>query len=187
MMSKHLFVVFLALGGNLAGSGDEPRQTPKPPYQRLLQGDDAKRAAALMEQIKAVEQADQYDEAIERCEELLALRTRVQGADHWETVNDHLLLETFRKVAAQPAEKRASWHKAVRGSFEANELEAKGQYARAEPLWQDYRQWCLEVLGEKHCETATSYNNLAMNLNAQGKFANAKPLFRKALDLRLEL
>ncbi len=43
------------------------------------------------------------------------------------------------------------------------------------------------MLGEKHPDTALSYSNLAFNLNAQGKFADAQPLCQKALDLRLDV
>ena len=79
----------------------------KPPWQRLLGGDDAKKAAGLQGRIEKMEAADQYAEAIERKEELLALRTRVQGADHWETANEKWALTALKKVAALPAEKRA--------------------------------------------------------------------------------
>ena len=34
-----------------------------------------------------------------------------------------------------------------------------------------------------HPEIALSYNNLGYNLNAQGKYREAEPLYRKALDI----
>ena len=40
------------------------------------------------------------------------------------------------------------------------------------------------MLGEDHPETAQGYNNLASNLHAQGKYAEAEPLFRTALEIR---
>ena len=46
---------------------------------------------------------------------------------------------------------------------------------------------CLKVLGEDHPDTATSYNNLASNLNAQGKYGAAEPLYQKALAIRLKV
>jgi CHAT domain-containing protein/tetratricopeptide (TPR) repeat protein len=42
---------------------------------------------------------------------------------------------------------------------------------------------CRQALGEQHPHTATSYNNVAANLNSQGKYAEAGPLFQKALDI----
>ena len=38
--------------------------------------------------------------------------------------------------------------------------------------------------GEDHPHTASSYNNLAGNLNDQGKYAEAEPLYRRALAIR---
>ena len=39
------------------------------------------------------------------------------------------------------------------------------------------------ALGEDHPETAESYNNLATLLDIQGRYAEAEPLYRKALDI----
>ena len=54
---------------------------PKPPWQRLLKGDDAKKAAELAKRIEELEAADRYSEAISLAEELPDLRTKVQGGD----------------------------------------------------------------------------------------------------------
>ena len=40
----------------------------------------------------------------------------------------------------------------------------------------------MGVLVEKHPSIATSYNNLASNLNDQGRFQGAEPFYRKALE-----
>jgi tetratricopeptide (TPR) repeat protein len=42
-------------------------------------------------------------------------------------------------------------------------------------------------LGEEHPVTASSINNLAMNLTAQGRYDEADPLNRQALVLRRKL
>jgi hypothetical protein len=57
------------------------------PALRKLTGDDAKKALELDKAIDAALKADGWDVAIARAEELLALRTRVQGPKHFETVN----------------------------------------------------------------------------------------------------
>jgi CHAT domain-containing protein len=41
-----------------------------------------------------------------------------------------------------------------------------------------------QSLGEQHPGTATSYNNVAYNLDAQGKYAAAQPLYENALAIR---
>src|SRR5206468_2245165 len=40
-----------------------------------------------------------------------------------------------------------------------------------------------EVLGEEHPLTAMSFNNVAFNLNSQGKYGDAEPMHLKALEI----
>jgi CHAT domain-containing protein/tetratricopeptide (TPR) repeat protein len=169
-------------------AADEPaaKEAVKPPYERSLKGEDAKHAAELEKKANAFVAADNYDAAIKLYEQLLELRTRLQGADHWETVNWKWLLDREKKVANLSAEKRAGWRAARRDTFTAQALQAKGQFARALPLRETYSKWCREVLGEEHPDTAGSFSSLAFNLNAQGKFAEAEPLFRKALAIYIK-
>ncbi|MBL3587083.1 tetratricopeptide repeat protein [Rhodovulum sulfidophilum] len=53
-----------------------------------------------------------------------------------------------------------------------------------ERLWREALDMSLVSLGSDHPSTATSYNNLASNLNDQGRAAEAEPLYRKALEIR---
>ncbi|HKI38249.1 MAG TPA: hypothetical protein VKA46_40720 [Gemmataceae bacterium] len=57
-------------------------------------------------------------------EELLTLHTRVQGADHWETVNQKWDLAALKKVAALPEEKRLGW-RAAWGRFTSGSAGAR--------------------------------------------------------------
>src|SRR5262245_25516462 len=115
-----------------------PAESMKPPYERLLQGDDAKRADELAERIAKADEDDREDEAIRHVQELLALRTNVQGADHWETVSERWNLEARRKVALLAPEKRAGWRQAFAGASEAEGLLSQGHLARAEALERNY-------------------------------------------------
>jgi len=137
--------------------------------------------------IAALEGADSYAEALRKREELLTLRIKVQGADHWETANENWNLAATKKVAALPAEKRAGWRQAYQGAVAAGRLFQQAQYDKALPLWQERLKWCREILGEEHPSTALSYNNVAANLQAQGKHLEAGPLFQKALDIRRKI
>lgn len=58
-----------------------------PPYKRLLSGEDGRKAVEMHNQVGDLDDADKYAEAITLAQELLALRTRLQGKDHYETVN----------------------------------------------------------------------------------------------------
>jgi hypothetical protein len=73
-------------------------QPPSPGLQKLS-GDDAKRAEELEKAIEVALKADRWDEAIAKAEGLVALRTRVQGPKHFETVDAEWRLKTLRRVA----------------------------------------------------------------------------------------
>src|SRR5262249_2288755 len=61
-------------------------QTPAAGLRKLA-GDDARRAAELDQAIAVALTADRWDEAIVKAQELLALRAKIQGPKHFETVN----------------------------------------------------------------------------------------------------
>src|SRR5208282_3151778 len=102
-MSRFQLVVLLGLSVALAARADEP----KPQWQRLLTGDDARKAAELKKQLAALQAARRWPEAIRLREEYVALRTKVQGADHWQTIDARWELLTARKLAALPDQKLA--------------------------------------------------------------------------------
>jgi len=188
-MLRILVVTLVGLALAVVAQGDDPkpRTDPKPPWQRLLTGANAQKAADLKTRIAELEAADNYAEALRQREELLALRTREQGAEHWQTVNEKWALTATNKVAALPKEKRAGWRLAAMGAAAARPLEQKAQYGKALALCQERLKWCREVLGEGHPETAASYNDVAVNLNGEGKSGEAGPLLQKALDIRLKV
>jgi len=178
-MLRMLLVALLGLSLAVVAQADDP----KPQRQRLLTEDDARKAADLGKRSAELENADRYAEVIVAAEELLALRTKVQGADHWETVSQKWRLGALKKVAALPDEKRLGWRKGQLGAEGARRLEQNAQYAKALPLQQERLKWCREILGEDHPHTATGYNNVAFNLNSQGQYGEAGPLYQKALDI----
>src|SRR5262245_24572710 len=110
----------------LASESTLPSQE-KPPYERLLQGADAAKAAELDRQIDDSMKADRFPDAIRLATELLELRTQKQGAEHYETVIARWEVATLRKVAALPAGQRAAWNAALLGVQEAKQLEARGR------------------------------------------------------------
>ena len=48
--------------------------------------------------------------------------------------------------------------------------------------WDNTLDINLKALGEDNPQTATSYHNLATNLRSQGRYAEALPYLRKALE-----
>jgi tetratricopeptide (TPR) repeat protein len=159
----------------------EPR--PKPAGQRVLQGDDAVRAAELDKAITAGLKAGCWAEAIVRAEELHALRARVQGPKHFETVDEEWRLKTLSQVALMPHEDRVAYESADTMDKQAEALYAQGKYAQEQPLHEKALEIWRRLLTDDHPYTAVSYANLAANLREQGKYALAQPLDEKALEI----
>ncbi len=182
-MRTLLFLPLLALAG--AAWADDPAPDPsKLPFERLLQGDDEKAAAALQLKIASLEGADQYVEAARAAEELAALRARVQGADHWQAHDARLKVATLKTIGGLGKEERAEVRQADAVTRQADNLRAQGKYADAQPLYEKALAIYRKALGEDHPDTATAYNKVAVNLNAQGKHAAAQPLYEKALAIK---
>jgi tetratricopeptide (TPR) repeat protein len=153
------------------------------PYQRLLQGDDAKKAASLEKRIKELWAAGKFAEAVPPAEEVRALRRRVQGEGHWQVADAVRQAETLRKVAALPAPKQAALAEGLGTSAKAEESYKRGKYDEAEPLYRRAVAVYEEVLGPRHAYVADSYNDLAFNLKRQGRVLEAELLSRKALAI----
>ena len=78
-----LAVGFLSMVATAAALAQAPPNEgasgSKPPWQRVLQGDDANRVEALGKTISELEQKGQFAEAVAPAREVLAIRRRVQG------------------------------------------------------------------------------------------------------------
>ena len=59
-----------------------------------------------------------------------------------------------------------------------------GEYAKAEPLYQEALQIYRKVLGVEHPGTVTFLSNLAELYKAMGEYAKAEPLYQEALRIR---
>src|SRR5687768_8290078 len=78
------------------------RSDDAPPLKRLT-GADAERALALDKKIRELDLANNYEAAAEPCRELLELRSRLQGADHWEPVDVRWRLRSLERLAKMTA------------------------------------------------------------------------------------
>jgi tetratricopeptide (TPR) repeat protein len=59
--------------------------------------------------------------------------------------------------------------------------DAKGNYARAEPLYQRALAIYKQTFGPEHPDVAMTLNNLAELYREQGDYARAKALYQRAL------
>jgi tetratricopeptide (TPR) repeat protein len=179
----------IALAGSPAraqSTSSKETQSPAPGLRKLA-GDDAKRANDLDKAIGAALKADRWDDAISRAEELHALRARVQGPKHFETVSEEWREKTLRRLAPMPHEDRVAYVSAGSLSAQGGVLYAQGKYAQAQRLLEKALEIRRRLLTDDHPDTAIIYNNVARIIGAQGKYAQAQPLFEKALEIRRRL
>jgi tetratricopeptide (TPR) repeat protein len=154
------------------------------PVRRTLTGDDARQVELLEREMAELKWSGKFAEAQEPARKILAIRTRMQGADHWQTADSERQARTLAQVAASSPEVRAEFTSLYRIVADADDLMQRARYAEAEPLLRKAMTICERVLGEDDSDTTTSYNNLALNLDDQGKYAEAEPLYRKALAIQ---
>lgn len=157
-------------------------------------------AGRLDTEADKLEERGSYAQAIPLLWQILAIRRRNMGEDHFEVavaLNDlafalnrsaqYAEAETpFRQALATRRKVLGENHPHTANSYNnvAGNLQDQGKYAQAEPLFRQALATRRKVLGEDHPDTAISYNCVAMNLNEQGKYAEAEPLFRQALAIR---
>jgi CHAT domain-containing protein len=166
------------------GRDDAKKQgVEKPPWQRYLQGDDAKKAVEQEKQRTQLQEAGKFKEALQVAEGLAEMRSKAQGAEHWEAVNARWTVEACRRVLRANKEEQQNYNRTSALRRQASDLEAKGRYREAQPLLEQVLAICRKVLGEEHPDTARSYNNLASNRHALGMYREAEEGYGKALAI----
>jgi hypothetical protein len=155
----------------------------KPPWQRYLQGEDARRAAEQEKELAQLQQAGRLTEALQVAEALAELRSRKQGTDHWQAVDARMEVEVLRRVLRQSEQGQKDYARSLELHRQGIELLNRGRYREAQPLLENVLALHRSILGEEHPHTAASCSNLALNQNAQGKYVAAEEGFRKALAI----
>src|SRR5262249_53053663 len=128
---------------------DIGKQAPaKEPWQRQLTGADAKAVAELEIKLEKLQEAGSLPEAVALARQILETRTRLQGADHWQTVTMQWHLNSLRKIAALPATDQEAWARALKSEKDANAFYQNGRYTEAQPLYRKALDLRLKLLGE---------------------------------------
>ena len=107
-MTRRLLPLLLVLSLSPPAPADDPKPpAERPPYERLLQGDDAQKVTELARQLGQELQANQYAKALVVVEEMVALRRRVQGDDHWQ-IHDIGHQQLALRIPCTPAPVRST-------------------------------------------------------------------------------
>jgi tetratricopeptide (TPR) repeat protein len=158
--------------------------TPPPaaaaPSQRVLGGDVEKRVVRLEDEVSRLQRAAKFAEAQALKREILAIRTRAQGAGHWQTADAERDLKTLTLAVAMPPEARADLAAAFRAVSDADERNEQGRYDEAESLERTARDVFRRVLGEDNQETIVASGSVAILLLNRGRYEKAELLFREA-------
>jgi CHAT domain-containing protein/tetratricopeptide (TPR) repeat protein len=117
-------------------------------------------------------------------EEVLAIRTKLDGTSHWRTTDARLALAHLERLAGMTAGERRRLAAAARLSTQVVRLLGQGKAAEAVPLARQVAEARKEALGEGHPDYATSLNNLAALYYTLGDYGKALPLYRQALEVR---
>ena len=98
--------VGLAQGPGPPGPSGSDQPASTPPWKRYLAGENAAQVRRLAQQRFELFRAGKYREAIEPASEAAEIRTRLQGADHWQAADARRIVDDLRMVAALPEEGR---------------------------------------------------------------------------------
>lgn len=164
-------------------AGSAFSQTPKPPYERMLAGANARKAEQLETQTAMLRDMGKRDEAIKKANELLELRTKFQGDDHWE-VRD--VKQTIADMQRPPftAEQQKQLDQADELSDASVDLYQAQKFAEAATRGEQALKIHETILGES-LDTALTMSNLAGVYIAQGRLDPAETLYRRALKIHL--
>lgn len=142
---------------------------------------------------------ERYAEGEEYARAGLAIRERLLGSEHPDTVADKAALAALLEGQQKFAEAEALYIEAINvferenGSdsydvaIDLNNLAAlyfeEGKFAESEVLYRRTLAIKEKLLGLEHPDVGTTLNNLAVLYKTTGRYFEAKPLYRRALAI----
>ncbi len=131
------------------------------------------------------ERAD-LDRASSIRKDLLELKQKALGAEHWQVIDARLALAHIEQLSTMTPAQLQQLAEAANADQQHLQLSQQGRYSDAIPFAQKAADIYRKVLGEEHSPYANSVNNLALLYHRMGDLVHAEPLYRQALELRKE-
>jgi len=85
-------------GGSVRRRWPSGRGQDCAPWQRLLQGDDARKAEELQQRVDELQQAGKFEEALKGARRLTRLRVERQGKEHWQAMDTRFEVEAIGRA-----------------------------------------------------------------------------------------
>jgi CHAT domain-containing protein/tetratricopeptide (TPR) repeat protein len=190
-------------GAEPSAVGEAPKPVEAPP-PRELPGPDAASARRFAESLEAfgamgggvtaeagyrriyttyveMRTAGRFADARDLVHILLSIYTRVYGQDHFETRNVRLMVKGSEHLAALPAAAQREYVATFEQGVKLGELMRQGNYPEAVKLSKQILDVRRRVL--RPDDLAVDVNYYAYVLHEAGRYADAEPFYREALEI----
>jgi CHAT domain-containing protein len=171
----------------LAAPGPARPPIDPPPRPRDLTGEDARRVEELHTKAWELRLAGKAAEAQAAVREALAIRRRVQPADHWEIAEDEQRLRTLERIAALPAGAQAEVAAVPRSNDELKRLYQQGKFAEVARRFEQGLATYQKHLGADDLAVMTARHELARLLVRADRPADAERVAREAAAATLRV
>jgi tetratricopeptide (TPR) repeat protein len=119
--------------------------------------------------------------------EVLVLRIKVFGPQHWRVTDARLAIDHVKKLQLLTPAERADLDRARVLRQDVVDLDTKKRYDDALPPARQSLAIREKLLGENHPDTAQAINLLGVVLDHQKDYAAALPFFERALAVRIKI
>jgi CHAT domain-containing protein/Tfp pilus assembly protein PilF len=128
------------------------------------------------------EQHQKFPAAVALWREALALRTRLHGASHWQTVDARLSLAHAELLGKFTARQWNQFGEAAKHQEQGDQLWSQKDYAAAAQAYERALAIRRRLLGDKHRDTLLTRLNLAVVQHSTPAADKATPLFEEVVS-----
>jgi CHAT domain-containing protein/tetratricopeptide (TPR) repeat protein len=144
----------------------------------------SREAEALSRLAELHELRGEWDRALGRRREALAVRERVNGAAHWQTASAKQSLSFTEKVAGLGAPEQSKVQAALLAEEQDDRLDSDGNFAESERLLMEALENYRSVLGPESLEVARVWLRIGVSRATRSDLIKAREAIDRALTIR---